>query len=159
MKAQKAVIRNKYSPACSSKVGSCNVQFPCRLYSIVTSSSSDDDDDSGREVRGKEKEQEDTQQGSHFGPSHQTRFGIWSVRSDLTMDGQNLDGRNQTAVTRMNFGRSGSHQGKQRELLLKQIHKLGILQNKIIKIFFGFGFWYLKQKKRKKSDPWYLGKL
>ncbi len=31
---------------------------------------------------------------SHFGPSNQTRFGIWSVRSDFTMDGQNLDGRN-----------------------------------------------------------------
>jgi hypothetical protein len=140
MKAQKAVIRNKYSPAWSSKVGSCNVQFPCRLYLIATSSSSSDDDNgSGScEVRGKEKEQEDTQQGSHFGSSDQTRFEIWSVRLDLTMDGQNLDGRNQTIVTRTNFGRSGSHRGKQRELLLKQIHKLGVLQSKIIKIFFGF---------------------
>ncbi len=159
MKAQKAVIRNKYSPAWSSKVGSCNVQFPCRLYLIATSASSDDDhNDSGSscscEVRGKVKEQEDTQQGSHFGPSDQTRFGIWSVRSNLTMDGQNLDGRNQTIVTRTNFGRSGSHQGKQRELLLKQIHKLGVLQSKIIKIFF-----LVFKKKRKKSDPWYLGKL
>jgi hypothetical protein len=68
------------------------------LYSIATSSSSSNDDDSGSscscEVRGKDKEQEDTQQGSHFGPSDQTRFGIWSVRLDFTMDGQNLDGRN-----------------------------------------------------------------
>jgi hypothetical protein len=68
------------------------------LYSITTSSSSSNDDDSGSsyscEVRGKDKEQEDTQQGSHFGPSDQTRFGIWSVISDFTMDGQNLDGRN-----------------------------------------------------------------
>jgi hypothetical protein len=141
MKAQKAVIRNKYSPALSSKVGSYNVQFPCRLYLIATSSSSSADDNGSScscEIRGKEKEQEDTQQGSHFGPSDQTRFGIWSVRSDLTMDGQNLDGRNQTIVTRTNFGRSGSHQGKQRELLLKKIHKLGVPQSKIIKIFFGF---------------------
>jgi hypothetical protein len=68
------------------------------LYSIATSSSSSNDDDSGSscscEVRGKDKEQEDTQQGSHFGPSNQTRFGIWSVKSDFTMDGQNLDSRN-----------------------------------------------------------------
>jgi hypothetical protein len=58
------------------------------------------------------------------------------------MDGQNLDGQNQTIVTRTNFGRSGSHQGKQRELLLKQIHTLGVLQSKIIKKkigFLGFG--------------------
>jgi hypothetical protein len=68
------------------------------LYSIATSSSSSNDDNSGSscscEVRGKDKEQEDTQQGSHFGPSDQTRFGIWRVRSYFTMDGQNLDGRN-----------------------------------------------------------------
>jgi hypothetical protein len=65
------------------------------LYSIATSSSSSNDDDSGSscrcEVQGKDKEQEDTQP---FGPSDQTRFGIWSVRSDFTMDGQNLDSRN-----------------------------------------------------------------
>jgi hypothetical protein len=73
------------------------------------------------------------------------------------MDGQNLDGRNQTIVTRTNFGRSGSHQGKQRELLLKKIHKLGVLQSKIIKILFGFLGFGIKNKK--KSDPWYLGKL
>ncbi len=68
------------------------------LYSIATSSSSSNDDDSGSscscEVQGKDKEQEDTQQGSHFGSSNQTRFGIWNVRSDFTMDGQNLDGQN-----------------------------------------------------------------
>jgi hypothetical protein len=68
------------------------------LYSIATSSSSSNDDDNDNncscEVRGKDKEQEDTQQGSHFGPSYQTCFGIWSVRSDSTMDGQNLDGQN-----------------------------------------------------------------
>jgi hypothetical protein len=68
------------------------------LYSIATSSSSSNDDDSSSscscDVRGKDKEQEGTQQGSHFGPSDQTRFEIWSVRSDFTMYGQNLDGRN-----------------------------------------------------------------
>jgi hypothetical protein len=66
------------------------------LYSIATSSSSSNDDDSSSscEVQGKDKEQEDTQQGSHFGPSDQTRFEIWSVRLDFTMDGQNLDSRN-----------------------------------------------------------------
>ncbi len=118
MKAQKAVIRNKYSPALSSKVGSCNVQFPCHLYSIDTtsssssSSSSDDDNDSGSsssscEVRA--KEQEDTQQGSHFGPSDHTRFGIWSVRLDLIMDGRNqirsppiLDGPDHTKGNKEN---------------------------------------------------------
>ncbi len=68
------------------------------LYSITTSSSSSNDDDSGSsyscEVRGKDKEQEDTQQGSHFGSSEKTRFEIWNVKSDFTMDGQNVDGRN-----------------------------------------------------------------
>jgi len=68
------------------------------LYSIATSSSSSNDDDNSSscscDVRGKDKEQEGTQQGSHFGPSDQTRFEIWSVRSDFTMYGQNLDGRN-----------------------------------------------------------------
>ncbi len=68
------------------------------LYSITTNSSSSNNDDNGSscscEVRGKDKEQEDTQQGSHFGPSDQTRFEIRSVRSDFTMDGQNVDGRN-----------------------------------------------------------------
>jgi hypothetical protein len=68
------------------------------LYSIATSSSSSNDDDSSSscncDVRGKDKEQEGTQQGSHFGPSDQTRFEIWSVRSDFTMYDQNLDGRN-----------------------------------------------------------------
>jgi len=46
------------------------------LYIIATNSSSSNDDDNGSncscEVWGKDKEQEDTQQGSHFGPSHQT---------------------------------------------------------------------------------------
>jgi len=67
------------------------------LYNIATSSSSNDDDSGSScscEVRGKDKEQEDTQQGSHFGPSDQTRFEIWSIKSDFTTDGQNLDGRN-----------------------------------------------------------------
>ncbi len=143
MKAQKAVIKNKYSPAWSSKVGSCNVQFPLpplqHRHDLL--------------LLRRQRQRQQLRSPGKGTRRHTTRVTIWTVRSNTLRNlerqirshngrSQILDGRNQTEVTPTNFGRSGSHQGKQRELLLKKIHKLGILQSKIIKFFFGFGFWF-----------------